>query len=139
MHEPEANSVPSLESVRQVLVVEDEILIRMHLAEALRDAGFQVMEASDADEAQRVLSNISGIQLIITDIQMPGATNGLALARWARRQFPDVKIAVVSANVHTYPPQGVDAVFEKPFNVDMILAEVQRLVPSSEQSDASSR
>ncbi len=136
MHKPEANAIPSFEGVRQVLVVEDEILIRMHLAEALRNAGFQVIEASDGDEAQRVLCNISGIQLLITDIQMPGALNGLALARWARRQFPDIKIAVVSANVHTYAPQGVDLVFEKPFDVDRILAEVQRLVPGSEQPDA---
>ncbi len=136
MHKPEANAIPTSESVLQILVVEDEILIRMVLAETLRNAGFQVIEASDGDEAQRVLCNVSGIHLIITDIQMPGGMNGLALARWARRQLPDIKIAVVSANVHTYAPQDVDMIFEKPFDVDRILAEVQRLVPGSEQPDA---
>src|SRR5690348_14121411 len=73
-----------------ILVVEDEALIRMHSAEMIRDLGFEVIEAVDADEAVSLLESIAGIKVIFTDIQMPGAMNGLRLAAVVRDRWPPV-------------------------------------------------
>jgi CheY-like chemotaxis protein len=57
--------------IRTVLVVEDEVLVRLIIAEELRSAGFQVIEAANADEALAVLANIRDVSLIFSDIRMP--------------------------------------------------------------------
>jgi CheY-like chemotaxis protein len=58
--------------IHTVLVVEDEVLVRLMIAEELRSAGFQVIEAADADEALAVLANITDVSVIFSDIRMPG-------------------------------------------------------------------
>ena len=63
-----------------VLVVEDEFLIRTHAAEVIRDAGYEVIEASNADEAILLLETRQDIRVVFTDIQMPGTMDGLKLA-----------------------------------------------------------
>ena len=63
-----------------ILIVEDEFLIRMATAEAIRDAGFQVVEAPDADSAIVILESRSDIQVVFTDIHMPGSMDGARLA-----------------------------------------------------------
>lgn len=85
-----------------ILVVEDEALIRMHSAEMIRDLGFEVIEAVDADEAVSLLESIAGIKVIFTDIQMPGAMNGLRLAAVVRDRWPPVAILITSGKVR--PP-----------------------------------
>jgi CheY-like chemotaxis protein len=64
-----------------VLVVEDDFLIRMHAAEMIEEAGFEVVEASNADEAVAILEGRPNIAVVFTDIQMPGSMDGLKLAR----------------------------------------------------------
>jgi len=65
-----------------VLLVEDEVLVRMMLADQLREAGCTVVEASDADEALLLLrQNLVRIDLVISDVRMPGSMDGLGLAR----------------------------------------------------------
>jgi CheY-like chemotaxis protein len=58
-----------------ILVVEDEALVRMTLVGVLEDAGFKVIEAAHADEALRVLSAVSGIHAVVTDVEMPGTAS----------------------------------------------------------------
>ena len=82
-----------------VLVVEDEVLIRLDAGDMIREAGFTVVEAADADEAVAILEARTDIVAIFTDIQMPGSMDGLKLARAVRDRWPPVKILATSGNV----------------------------------------
>ncbi len=82
-----------------VLVVEDEFLIRMHAAEMIEDAGFDVVEASNADEAVAILEVRFDIAVVFTDIQMPGSMDGLKLARAVRNRWPPIHIVATSGLV----------------------------------------
>lgn len=103
--------------VSTILVVEDEILTRMATADHLRDCGFRVLEASDAEEARTLLKAAEPIELVFSDINMPGM-NGLALASWIAREFPDVKIVLTSGDNTNAATAGVTAIYlEKPYDL----------------------
>ncbi|MGZ2426123.1 response regulator [Rhizobium laguerreae] len=87
-------------SAPRVLIAEDEILVRLDLAEGIRALGWEVVEVSSADEAIELLRHPLHVDLLVTDIQMPGQKDGLDLARHVREQFPDMKIAIVSGAAH---------------------------------------
>ena len=80
----------------KVLVVEDEFLITMWVEEALREAGYDVATASDADAAIKILEADRSIALIFTDIDMPGSIDGLKLAAAVRDRWPPVHIVIAS-------------------------------------------
>ena len=82
----------------RVLVVEDETFIRMDATEMLRAAGFDILEAANADEAIQLLERTPGIRLIFTDIDMPGSMNGLKLSAAVRDRWPPVKIIATSGH-----------------------------------------
>jgi|ERR1700716_1923486 CheY-like chemotaxis protein len=79
-----------------VLVVEDEFLIRMHAVEIIQDAGFDVVEAADANEAIAILESRRDIRVVFTDIRMPGSMDGLKLAHAVRDRWPPVHIIATS-------------------------------------------
>jgi YesN/AraC family two-component response regulator len=79
-----------------VLIVEDESLIRMGIAGELEDEGFTVFEAADADAAIVLLNAEPSINLLLTDVDMPGTMNGLRLAAAVSRRWPPIKIIVAS-------------------------------------------
>jgi CheY-like chemotaxis protein len=81
-----------------ILIVEDELLLRLDTAGALEDAGFQVVEAANADEAIRILEARSDIRVVFTDVHMPGSMDGLKLAHAVRNRWPPVKIIVTSGH-----------------------------------------
>ena len=80
-----------------VLVVDDDSLLRIDTAEILEDAGFEVLQAPDAASALTVLKEKSGIQLVCTDVHMPGELDGIDLALRIREHFPHIKVIIVSA------------------------------------------
>lgn len=82
-----------------VLIVEDEMLLRMNGAEIIGNSGFDVVEARNADEAIEILEARSDIHVVFTDIQMPGSMDGLKLARFVRRRWPPIKIVATSGFV----------------------------------------
>lgn len=123
----------------RILVVEDEILIRLAMADDLRRAGFTVIEASNAEEAMSVLSTTPDIALVVTDIRMPGRIDGLGLANWVRRHAPRIKIAIASANIEVGMDRAFDAVFSKPILSADLIARVRQLLPRAEQSGPGSR
>jgi CheY-like chemotaxis protein len=86
----------SPEQKQMVLVVEDEALIRMHAADMIRDLGFEVIEAPDADQAIYLLESNSEISVVFTDIQMPGSMDGLRLVAVVRKRWPPVALLVTS-------------------------------------------
>ncbi len=87
---------PSARKRPVVLVVEDETLIRIAAVEAVEEAGFEVIEAQNADEAIAILEQRTDIHLVFTDIQMPGSMDGLKLAHCVRDRWPPVKIIATS-------------------------------------------
>jgi CheY-like chemotaxis protein len=93
--------VGSSERLQQtILVVEDEHFIRMDIAAHLRDCGWHVIEAGTAREAIAVLESGVQIDLVFSDIQMPGAMNGLGLADWLRHHRPRVPIILTSGVIN---------------------------------------
>ena len=66
---------------RTILVAEDEILVRLDISDYFRSKGFSVLEVSNAEDAMRILKSGEPISLVFTDIRMPGALDGLDLAR----------------------------------------------------------
>jgi len=79
-----------------VLIVEDEFLLRMDAVDMIASAGFEVVEASNADEAIGILEARCDITVVFTDIQMPGSMDGLKLARAVRGRWPPIKIVATS-------------------------------------------
>jgi two-component system, response regulator PdtaR len=79
-----------------VLVVEDEFLLRMNAIEMIEEAGFEVVEACNADDAIAILESRSDIRVVFTDIQMPGSMDGLKLAASVRNRWPPIKIIATS-------------------------------------------
>ncbi len=82
-----------------VLIVEDEPLIRELVAEELEEAGFKVVIANNADQAIAILEARQDIQLVFTDIDMPGSMNGLKLAAAVRDRWPPVHIIITTGKV----------------------------------------
>jgi CheY-like chemotaxis protein len=79
-----------------VLVVEDDSLLRMDAVEMIEEAGFTAYEAANADEAIKILESRPDINVIFTDIDMPGSMNGIKLAQAVRGRWPPIKIIVTS-------------------------------------------
>jgi CheY-like chemotaxis protein len=84
-----------------VLVAENEALIRLELADQLRGMGMIVIMVSDADEAIAMLDTHPEIEVLVTDISMPGSMDGIRLAHHVRDRWPPVKIIVTSGSTGT--------------------------------------
>lgn len=80
-------------------------MIRMHAADMIRDLGFEVIEAADADQAVTLLESHSKISVVFSDIQMPGSMDGLRLVALVRKRWPPVALLVTSGQ---FRPQGED-------------------------------
>jgi CheY-like chemotaxis protein len=79
-----------------VLIVEDDLLSRMSAADMIVDAGYDVVEVGNADEAIAILKARSDMEIIFTDIQMPGSMDGLRLAKYVKRKWPPIKNVATS-------------------------------------------
>ncbi len=87
-----------------ILVVEDDGLIRMDLADVLSDSGFDVVEAANADQALALLEAGIPVKAMLTDIDMPGSMNGIKLANLTASRWPECRIIVISGRFS--PDQG---------------------------------
>lgn len=121
--------MPSITSPIRVLVVEDETFIRMDVVEMLRAAGFDIVEATNADEAIQMLERDSDIRLIFTDIDMPGSMNGLKLAAAVRDRWPPVRIIATSGHFKIQAGDlPADARFiPKPYQSAQIISAIREL------------
>jgi CheY-like chemotaxis protein len=112
---------------RCVLVVEDEALVNKFTSSELRAAGCEVLTAYDADEAIRILEKRSDIDLVFTDINMPGSMDGLKLAAAVRNRWPPVKILITtgkSAPASAQMPAG-STFIPKPYEIPDVLEAIQ--------------
>src|SRR5580698_6974026 len=116
--------------VPNVLVVEDEMILRMRAVDIVEDAGFCPIEAVNADEAISILESRSDISLLFTDIQMPGSIDGLKLAHAVHERWPSIKIILVSGQVKPTDAErpANSRYFSKPLDVAQMIAEVQAMV-----------
>jgi CheY-like chemotaxis protein len=113
-----------------VLVVEDEMLLRMRAVDMVEDAGFTPVEAVDADEAVAILEARSDIALLFTDIQMPGSIDGLKLAHAVHKRWPPIKIILVSGQLKLANLDiPVDSCFfGKPLEAEAVIAQMQSMI-----------
>jgi len=114
----------------KVLVVEDEMLLRMRAVDIVEDAGFIPIEAANADEALAILESRSDVDLLFTDIQMPGSMDGLKLAYAVHERWPSIKIILVSGKLT--PTDGEKPAdsrfFGKPLEVKRMIAELREMI-----------
>ena len=125
-----ATGSTELPEVAKVLVVEDEMVLRMRAVDIVEDAGFSAVEAVNADEALAILESRSDIALLFTDIQMPGSMDGLKLAHAVHDRWPDIKIILVSGQVKPSDAErpADSRFFGKPLGVEQMVAELQAMV-----------
>jgi CheY-like chemotaxis protein len=109
-------------STPAALVVEDEVIVRLHIADIVEGAGFTAVKAFNADEAIELLMLRSDIRVVITDVNMPGPMDGLKLAHAVRNRWPPVEIIVMSGksrpNDDDLPARGM--LFNKPVDEGLL-------------------
>jgi CheY-like chemotaxis protein len=113
-----------------VLVVEDEMLLRMRAVGMVEDAGFTSVEAVDADEAVAILESRSDIALMFTDIQMPGPMDGLMLAHMVHKRWPPIRIILVSGQLklETFDMPPGSRFFGKPLEAEVMMAQMRNMI-----------
>ena len=112
-----------------VLLLDDEPLARMTLADMLYDAGFWTMEAENADQALRLLESRDDIRIVFLDVVMRQGIDGLALARLIRRRWPHIRIVIASGKMYA-PEESLpeDAVFfHKPYRSTDVVPVLHRM------------
>ena len=126
-----------------VLVVEDDETVRAAAAEALREIGYEVLEAPDAMEAVRLLADRGGIDLLFTDVGLPGGVNGRALADAARNIHPGLKVLLTTgytqaAILGSDLSPAEEHFLPKPFTLEQLEAKVMAVLgpPVAEVADA---
>jgi two-component sensor histidine kinase len=113
-----------------VLVVEDEMVLRMRAVDIVEDAGFTAVEATNADQAISVLEARSDISLLFSDIQMPGSMDGLKLAHAVHERWPQIKIILVSGQITPSSDEKPEnsRFFGKPIDSKEMIAELQDMI-----------
>jgi DNA-binding NtrC family response regulator len=115
-----------------ILIVEDDVLVRMPIAQYLRDCGYKVIEAGNADEAMTVLMHKETVvDIVFSDIEMPGAVDGFGLAKWIREHRPGLDVLLAGT-----VPRAVDQAKElceqgsvpKPYEAQIVHNHIKRLL-----------
>ena len=111
-----------------ILVVEDELLIRLMLSDSLRDEGYHVIEACNADEALTLLE-AAVPDLIVSDVRMPGSLDGLGLLAVVRENNPVLPVVITSAHLPSNRAlvEGATQFIRKPYSMGLVM-EAVRLV-----------
>jgi CheY-like chemotaxis protein len=112
-----------------ILLVEDELLIRLMVAEQLKSRGFAIIEAADADEALAMLNGGLSFELLLADVKMPGTLDGVELARLVRAKLPTVTVILGSAHIPLPAWSEVaDAICAKPYDLAELTDTITRLL-----------
>jgi DNA-binding NtrC family response regulator len=115
-----------------ILVVEDDILVRMPIAQYLRDCGYKVIEASNADEAMQVLlQQETLVDVVFSDIDVPGAVDGFGLAKWIREHRPGLEVLLagtVPRAVKSAKDLCEQGPVPKPYEAQVVHNHIRRLL-----------
>jgi CheY-like chemotaxis protein len=110
-----------------ILVVEDEVLVRLTVADYLRGAGYGVVEAANATEALEVFASGEPVDVVFTDVQMPGDMDGLMLVRWVHEHHPGIQVLVTSGKGEAAVSSGLipdGAFFSKPYPLEEVASRI---------------
>jgi CheY-like chemotaxis protein len=135
-----SGAVPHATPLGTILFVEDEVLVRMDMAETLRERGYHVHEAATAKEAIEALQAKFVIDLVFTDINLSVGMDGLELAQWILRHRPGVKVVVTTGDASRMAdiPQTVGSLLAKPYTGRDLVDRVKKtLTPSTAGGTAS--
>lgn len=124
-----------------VLVVEDEPLVRTLTCDIVERAGFEAVEASDADQAIGILETRDDVRLVFTDIEMPGTMDGVKLAHYIRDRWPPILLVLGSSQAvmdETALPAGSKA-FTKPYDEALIASTLRRMLGRTTEDPAVTR
>jgi CheY-like chemotaxis protein len=120
------------QDMQTVLVVEDEMMVRMPIAEYLRDCGYNVVEAADASEAIAAVDAEGPVSLVFSDVRMPGKMDGFELAEWFRSHHPSVPVLLTSGynGGRALPPGSVSRqrFIEKPYSQMQVARRIAALL-----------
>jgi CheY-like chemotaxis protein len=112
-----------------VLVVEDDAILRLMAVDVVEATGFEAIEASNADEAVRILESRNDIRIVFADIHMPGSMDGIKLAACIRDRWPPLEIILTSGHLPakdvTLPARGL--FFPKPYNPHAVSEAMRRM------------
>jgi CheY-like chemotaxis protein len=117
------DAVPDAD-VQTILVVEDEVLIRLFLSDLLRDQGFRVLEAASADEALVYIHTDRCIELVFTDVRMPGLMDGVALVNRLRSDFPHIKTILTSGHMQPGDVEEGTLLIAKPYRLEDAVSKI---------------
>jgi CheY-like chemotaxis protein len=119
-------------SMHTVLVVEDELMVRMPIVEYLRDCGYHVLEAGDAKEAIAATDADASVNLVFSDVRMPGSMDGFGLAEWFRSHHPEVPVLLTSGYSGnrglTSDSMLVNGFIEKPYSQKQVERRIAALL-----------
>jgi DNA-binding NtrC family response regulator len=120
------------QQVPTILIVEDEVLIRACLADFLQNNGFKVLEAGTADDAVEIIEKAdSAVDLVFSDVMMPGKLNGFGLAQWVHAIRPDLPIILTSGHAQSVADSVKrcgTAALPKPYDLEHVAEEIRKLV-----------
>jgi len=121
-----------------ILVVEDEVLIRVVIAAYLQECGFKVLEAGTAAEAIQILDvDLTPVDLVFTDVKMPGDMDGFALAQWIRANRPGLHVVLTSGDeMKCKTAKDLcenEPFFAKPYDVAIVVTQIRALIGASEK------
>jgi CheY-like chemotaxis protein len=128
MSEGEVVAGPGRDHAPVLLLVEDEVLIRMSIAEPLRENGFVVLEAGNAAEAIALVSTGHPLDLAITDVRMPGGIDGVTLSDALKDIHPALPVILISGDMSPARKHNADGFLRKPFEVSELLKLITELM-----------
>ena len=118
-----------------ILVVEDELMVRLPISEYLRDCGYHVLEASNAAEAIQVVNAAGPVSVVFSDVRMPGKMNGLDLARWFKANHPQVPVLLTSGYIPSSNVQidslSASKLVEKPYSQAQVAGRIKALLSTA--------
>jgi len=127
------NHPVSSEQRQTILVVDDEVIIRTAISEYLRDCGYKVIEAASVDEAVLVLQQAEiTVHIVLSDVEMPGARDGFALAQWVREHRPKLQVILAGSVARATKAAGElcnsGPMLAKPYDPQIVLDQIKRLL-----------
>jgi response regulator RpfG family c-di-GMP phosphodiesterase len=137
---PDRNSKPA--NSRTVLVLDDDVLVRMPVVQFLRDCGYRVVEAASTDEAIVILQKTNiPVDVVLSEIDIPGSMNGFGFAQWARSVRPELQILLAGTPERTVRNAAelceVGPTLKRPYDHKRVLHRIKRLLATRAQQDRS--
>lgn len=130
MPDPGSSAPATPERVPAILVVDDDALLRLTLSDYLQDHGFKVLEATTGDEALAIMAAPGfAVDLVFTDVMMPGVTDGIALAKWIVENQPSIPVIVTSGDAEKANAAKEGDGFQflpKPYDLDKLAKQIRQ-------------